>query len=158
MLDLKGNRITYYGHSAFGVTTPSGQVAIIDPWVITNPRCPEKLKKVNRLDAIFLTHGHADHLGDLLELAEQHKPKVVSIFETYLWLESKKTGAQTVPINKGGTQIVGEFTVTMTNAFHSNSIEENGQTKYAGEPAGFIVSLPGRVTLYHAGKRWSLGT
>jgi L-ascorbate metabolism protein UlaG (beta-lactamase superfamily) len=37
MLDLKGNKITYYGHSTFGLTTPSGQVAIIDPWVMTNP-------------------------------------------------------------------------------------------------------------------------
>ena len=54
MHDLKGNRITYFGHSTFSLTTPSGQVALIDPWVMTNPRCPESLKKLARLDAIFL--------------------------------------------------------------------------------------------------------
>jgi len=33
MLALQGHRITYFGHSTFSLTTPSGQVAIIDPWV-----------------------------------------------------------------------------------------------------------------------------
>jgi len=151
MLDLKGNKITYYGHSTFGLKTPSGQVALIDPWVMTNPRCPENLKKVRRLDAIFLTHGHSDHLGDLLDLAKQHKPKVVTNFEIYLWLESKNTGAQGLPCNKGGCQKVGDFEVAMTNAFHSSSIDENGQRLYGGEAAGFIVNLPGGLRIYHAG-------
>ena len=151
MLDLKGNQITYYGHSTFGLQTPGGQVALIDPWVMTNPKCPEKLKRVTRLDAIFLTHGHSDHMGDLLDLAKQHKPKVVTNFEIYLWLESKNTGAQGLPCNKGGCQKVGDFEVTMTNAFHSSSIDDSGQRLYGGEPAGFVVRLPGGVSVYHAG-------
>ena len=65
MLDMKGNKITYYGHSTFGLTTSTGQMALIDPWVMTNPKCPDALKKVARLDAIFLTHGHTDHIGRL---------------------------------------------------------------------------------------------
>jgi len=89
MFDLKGNRITYFGHSTFSVTTPSGQIALIDPWVMTNPRCPESLKKLDRLDAIFLTHAHSDHLGDLVALAKKFRPKLVASFETGLWLGSK---------------------------------------------------------------------
>ena len=151
MINTHGNRLTYFGHSTFSFTTPSGQVALIDPWVMTNPVCPEALKTVPRLDAIFLTHAHTDHIGDLLALAKRHKPQIVAIFETCLWIDSKGFADQTRPMSKGGAQKIGDFDVTMTHAFHSNSIKDNGQRIYAGEPGGYIVRLPGGFTLYHAG-------
>ena len=150
-MNLQGIKLTWLGHATFRVETPGGKTMLIDPWVMSNPQCPEVLKKVARLDAIFLTHGHTDQMGDLLPLAKQFKPKIVATFETYLWLESKNTGAQCLPANKGGSQQVGDFAATMTHAFHSNSIEENGQRIYAGEAGGFIVRLPGGVGVYHAG-------
>lgn len=130
MLNTKGNRIIYFGHSTFSLTTPSGQVALIDPWVMTNPWCPEALKKMERLDAIFLTHGHSDHMGDLLALAKQFKPKIAASFETCLWIESKGFEEETCPMGKGGTQKIGDFEITMTHAFHSNSIDDNGVRHY----------------------------
>jgi L-ascorbate metabolism protein UlaG (beta-lactamase superfamily) len=151
MLDLKGNCITYFGHSTFSLTTPSGQVALIDPWIMTNPRCPESLKQLPRVDAIFLTHAHTDHMGDLLAIAKQFRPKLVAIFETCLWLGGKGFEKEILPMSKGGMQQVGEFTVTMTHAMHSNSIEDNGERIYAGEPAGLVVRMPGGATIYHAG-------
>ena len=71
MLDTKGNKITYFGHSAFSLTTASGSVGIIDPFITNNPRCPAELKKVEKVDVIFVSHGHGDHLGDLVELARK---------------------------------------------------------------------------------------
>jgi L-ascorbate metabolism protein UlaG (beta-lactamase superfamily) len=151
MLDTKGNRITYFGHSTFSLTTASGQVALIDPWVMTNPRCPATLKNVPRLDAIFLSHAHGDHLGDLLALAKQHRPKIAAIFETCLWIESKGFEAETCPMGKGGSQKIGDFEITMTHALHSNSIDDAGVRHYGGEPAGLVIRMPSGFTVYHAG-------
>jgi L-ascorbate metabolism protein UlaG (beta-lactamase superfamily) len=151
MLDLKGSTITYFGHSTFSLTTPSGQVALIDPWVMTNPVCPAALKKVEKLDVIFLTHGHTDHFGDLIALAKKHKPKIVAIAETCVWLNGKGFEDETRPMGKGGTQTVGEFQVTMTHAIHSNSIQDGDTIVYGGEPAGLVITLPGGFSLYHAG-------
>ena len=151
MLDTKGNAVTYFGHSTFSLTTPSGQVALIDPWVMTNPMCPDKLKNVPRLDVILLSHAHTDHLGDLLELTKQHHPKIVAIFETCLWIESKGFEEETAPMGKGGSQRIGDFDVTMTHAFHSNSIQDGNVRIYGGEPAGLVLRLPGGFTVYHAG-------
>ena len=151
MLDMKGNKITFFGHSTFSVTTPSGEVALLDSWVTTNPKCPPDLKKMKKLDAIFLTHAHSDHFGDLLTLAKEHKPTIVAIFETAHWIGEQGFSKQVKPMGKGGTVRVGDFEVTMSHAFHSNSMEEKGKLIYGGEPASFIVRLPGGLTLFHAG-------
>ena len=150
MVDTKGNRVTYLGHSVFLLTTASGSVGIIDPF-LQNPNCPKEFKQLEKLDVIFLSHAHGDHLGDTVELAKKHKAAVVSIFETGEWLGSKGLEKQSKGMSKGGTQKVGEFEVTMTHAFHSNSIEDGGQMLNAGEPAGLIIRMPGGFTIYHAG-------
>lgn len=150
MLQTRGNKLTWLGHSAFRITTPSGNVILIDPWVLSNPMTPAPDKKFDRIDVMLVTHGHFDHIADAVALGKQFKPQVVGIFETCGWLESKGV-PNTNPMNKGGTQKVGEIEITMVNAVHSCGIQDGDQVIYGGEACGYIVRLPGGLTIYHAG-------
>ncbi|MGB6264093.1 MAG: metal-dependent hydrolase [Candidatus Acidiferrales bacterium] len=150
MLQMRGNKLTWFGHATFGITTPSGQEILIDPYLQSNPACPEKLKKLDRLDTMLLTHGHSDHIADAISIAKQFKPQVVGIIELCAWLGSKGV-TNLLPMNKGGTQRVGEIEVSMVHAVHSSGIEDGGQMIYGGEASGLVVRLPGGLTIYHAG-------
>src|ERR1700722_20916805 len=112
MLDMKGNKLSFLGHSTFSITTKSGEVALLDSWVTTNPKCPADLKKMKRLAEIFLTHAQSDHFGDLLTLAKEHKPAIVAIFETAHWIGEQGFSKQIKPMGKGGTVRVGDFEAT----------------------------------------------
>jgi L-ascorbate metabolism protein UlaG (beta-lactamase superfamily) len=150
MLEMRGNKLTWLGHATFKITTPGGQVVLMEPWVEGNPACPAALKKFERLDTMLITHGHADHMGDAIPLAKQFKPQIIGMIETCAWLESKGV-ANTHGMNKGGTQKTGEIEVTMVNAVHSGGIQDGGHWVYGGEAAGLVVRLPGGLTIYHAG-------
>ncbi|HEV8385118.1 MAG TPA: metal-dependent hydrolase [Candidatus Acidoferrales bacterium] len=151
MLLTRGNKITWLGHATFRITTPSGKVVLIDPWVSANPACPPSLRNFERLDVMLITHGHSDHMSDAVALGKKFKPQIVGIYEMCLWLESKGLREETRPMSKGGTQRLDDIEVTMVDAKHSSGIEDDGKVVYAGEAAGYIVRLPGGLTMYHAG-------
>ena len=150
MLQTRGNKITWLGHAAFRIDTPSGKVILVDPWILTNPLCPEANKKFERVDTMLITHGHFDHIADAVELGKKYKPQVVGIYELCAWLESKGV-PNTNAMNKGGTQKVSELEVTMVNAVHSCGILDGDRIVYGGEACGYVLRLPGGLTIYHAG-------
>lgn len=150
MLQTRGNKLTWLGHATFRITTPSGKVIIVDPWIQGNPACPEAEKKVEQADFLLVTHGHFDHIADAVEIGKKHKPKIVAIYETAAWLESKGV-PNTIGMNKGGTLNLGEIEVTMVNAIHSCGITDGDKIVYGGEAAGYIIRLPGGLNVYHAG-------
>ena len=150
MLQTHGNQLTWLGHAAFRITTPTGKVVIVDPWVQSNPMCPQELKSFERVDTLLISHGHFDHIADAVELAKKHAPQIVAIYETCVWLQSKGV-TNTSPMNKGGTQKVGELEITMVHAIHSCGIQDGDKIIYGGEASGYVVRLPGGLIIYHAG-------
>ena len=140
--------ITWLGHSAFRVRTPGGKEVLFDPWYTGNPSFPETARP-KAADLILISHGHSDHITDAAAMAKATGATVVGIWEITSWLGSK--GIKNLePMNKGGTVTARGLRITMTDARHSSSFDENGIV-YLGEPAGFVVALENGQTLYYAG-------
>jgi len=149
-MKLNGIKLTWLGHATFLIETPGGKKIIIDPWVMNNPATPADRKKIDHIDVMLCTHGHGDHIGDAVALEKQHKPKVVGVYELCMWM-NKKGAQQIMPMNKGGSQEVGDIYVTMVHADHSCGIEDDGQMIYGGEACGYVIQFQNGVKIYHAG-------
>ena len=141
--------ITWLGHGTFELKTAGGEVFLLDPWMDGNPACP-KNHQFSKLDAILISHGHFDHIHDAVPLAKKFSPKVVAIYETCAWLESKGV-VNCSAMNKGGTQQVGTVAVTMTHAVHSCGILDDGKIVYGGEACGYVLQLADGRRVYFAG-------
>ncbi len=141
-------KITFYGHATFKIITPEGIRILIDPW-LDNPQSPEE-KDLGPYDLILITHAHGDHLGNVLELARTATTEVIAIHEIQQYLLAH--GIPNVTgMNIGGSYRTKGLTLTMVQALHSSSIQEDEALIYGGDPAGFVVRLEDGRAFYHAG-------
>lgn len=135
-------KITYYGHACFLVEGSKHRV-IFDPFLKDNPLAKIKPEDV-KVDAILVSHGHSDHVGDAVDVNKNNKAVIVATFELASYLESK--GAFCHPMNIGGAHTFPFGTVKLTIAQHSSTTEEGP----AENPCGFLLTMDNKV-IYHAG-------
>jgi L-ascorbate metabolism protein UlaG (beta-lactamase superfamily) len=141
---------TSLGHATFLFRSPEGKRIIVDPWLTTNPACPESARKIGELDLMLLTHGHDDHIGDAVNVARETGARVVAPYELSVWLQQK--GLQNVTgMNPGGTLSLLGMSITMVPACHSSSIVEDGRIVYLGIATGYIIRFENGLTVYFAG-------
>jgi len=121
---------TWLGHGTFLFRSPGGQRILIDPWLTTNPVCPDAARRIRELDLLLLTHGHDDHTADAVAVGRATGARAIAPYELALWLQHK--GLQTVTaMNRGGTIEAAGLAITMVPAFHSSSIVEDGRVVFA---------------------------
>ena len=147
---LKGTRITWLGHSTVLVQTARDTNILIDPFIKENLKYPRDFELPAKIDAILVTHGHGDHSADVAPVAATHDSPVVAVFELATYFAGKGVG-KTMGMNLGGTVQIGEVAVTMVEAKHSSSVQDEQGTHCAGVAAGYVLTIDGGPVLYHAG-------
>jgi L-ascorbate metabolism protein UlaG (beta-lactamase superfamily) len=158
--------LQWFGQSAFKLTSNSGKVIMIDPWLRLNPVTPAEFKdlaKLGKIDLILVTHGHFDHIADAPALAVMNQARVYAPGD----LNQTLTVLNVLPpelaprMNKSGTIVpfadVPKIKVTAVRAEHSsvyvwkNPTTNKDETHVGGEPVGFIIELENGFKIYHMG-------
>ncbi|MBB3410601.1 L-ascorbate metabolism protein UlaG (beta-lactamase superfamily) [Rhizobium sp. BK316] len=145
-------KITWLGHAAFRIETKAAKI-LIDPFLTYNPSfAGQDIKDVtNGITHILLTHGHADHVGDTVQIAKEAGAVVLANADLASWLGSR--GVEKLEMgNTGGTVSLGSFSATFTNALHSSAqITEDGVSHSLGNPNGLVLHFEDEPSLFHMG-------
>ena len=156
-MQVDGVEITWLGHAAIRIRLGDGTTLLVDPWLSGNPSCPEDEKSPEGVDAIYVTHGHFDHLGDTADVARSNESPVFAIHEVAEYLGAQGV-EQVTGSNKGG-RVDGPAGIraVLVDAVHSAGINGESGIVAGGEAAGWIFQVDGGPTLYHAGDTTAFG-
>ena len=141
-------KLTFHGHATFSIETDDGTHLVIDPFFGDNPHFEGSLDDIEA-DFILITHGHFDHVADLLPLAERTGATVIASFEIAKYLETRDITASPQHIGGGVDYPFGY--VKMTAALHGGMVELPGSESFTTNPAGLLIRLNGGQRLHHAG-------
>jgi len=157
--------ILWLGQSAMRITTVTGKVIMIDPFIMNNPKTPaawKNLDALGKLDLILVTHGHGDHLGDAPELAKKNNVPVWGpaglnqVLITLGILPEKLSprfgkGGTITPFGPGGVKITATHAEHSSEILWTNPATGKPESHLGGEPVGFLIELENGFKIYHMG-------
>ena len=139
-------KTTYYGQSAIEIET-GGKKLLFDPFI--TPNSLAKQIDINNIkpDYILVSHGHGDHVADLITIQKNSGAQIICIADIAAWLNGKGID------NVHGMNIGGSFNfdfgrVKMVNAIHSSTMPDGAP---GGNPAGFVIYTNEGKNIYYAG-------
>lgn len=138
-------KITYYGHACFELDV-SGKKILFDPFITGNELANHIDITTINPDYILVTHGHQDHVLDVVAIAKQSGAKVISNYEIITWFAEKGLD-NTHAMNHGGSFDFDFGRIKYVNAIHTSSMPDGS---YGGQPGGFVIEH-GDGAFYHSG-------
>jgi L-ascorbate metabolism protein UlaG (beta-lactamase superfamily) len=137
------NRVRWFGHATMGLET-AGHKVLIDPFFTGNPAAPIAAKDA-QADFILVSHGHGDHVGDTVAIAQRTGATVICNYEISEWLA--KQGVKAHGQQHGGAFDHPFARVKLTLAFHGSMLPDGSN---GGNPCGFLIYLKDGKKIYHA--------
>ena len=134
---------TWLGHGAWAIETGKHRL-LLDPFLNDSPTSPVKAKDV-QADFILLSHGHGDHVGDTVAIAQRTGATVIGLYEVCDWV-ARQGVKNTIGMNIGGGLQQPFGHVKLTIAHHSSTMPDGSP---GGAPAGFLLKLDG-ANIYFA--------
>lgn len=138
-------RLRWLGHSAMHLET-AGLNVLIDPFLTGNPKASAKAGDLPA-DFIMVSHGHSDHVGDAIEIAERTGATVIANYEIATWFNEKMGVRNVHGMQHGGAYTFPFGRVKMTLAFHGSALPDGS---YGGNPCGFLITVDGGKKIYLA--------
>jgi L-ascorbate metabolism protein UlaG (beta-lactamase superfamily) len=137
-------RVRWLGHACLLVET-GGKNVLIDPFLTGNPAAAAKADQVPA-DFILVSHGHGDHVGDAIGIAQRTGAMVIANYEISEWL--KNQGLTKVHGQQHGGGFQHDFgRVKLTLAFHGSALPDGS---YGGNPCGFLIYTKDGKKIYDA--------
>jgi L-ascorbate metabolism protein UlaG (beta-lactamase superfamily) len=137
-------RIRWLGHAAMAIET-AGYKILIDPFFTGNPKAAITADQAEA-DFILISHGHSDHVGDSIAIAQRTGATVISNYEISVWLQQQ--GVEKVHGQQHGGGFNHPFgRVKLTLAFHGSALPDGSN---GGNPCGFLIYLKDGKKIYHA--------
>ena len=138
------NKFTWYGHATLGLET-DGHKLLIDPFFTDNPSAPVTVDEMEA-NFILVSHGHGDHVGDTVSIAERTDALVISNFEIANWFETQGVSKVHPQHLGGGFQHPFGY-LKLTLALHGSALPDGS---YGGNPAGFLLTTNDGKKIYMA--------
>ncbi len=157
--------VLWLGQAATRITTPTGKVIMIDPWLTSNPKTPadfRALTGVGKIDLILVTHAHFDHFADAPALSLMHKAPMygpagmnqtvstLGILPAELAPRFGK-GGTIMPFGPTGVKITAVRAEHSSELAYKNPATGKDEVHVGGEPVGFILEMENGFKIWHMG-------